>query len=128
MIASGGGGIPVIRNKDNTLTGIRAVIDKDASGAKLAELINAEILLILTDVPNAILNYGKPDAENINTVTLTEMNKIAENGDFLAGSMGPKVTACMEFVEKGGKRSIITSLENAFDAVTGTSGTQIVPD
>ncbi|MCL2326245.1 MAG: carbamate kinase [Proteobacteria bacterium] len=125
VIASGGGGVPVIEGA-NGLEGTAAVIDKDIAGAKLAEIIGADVLLILTDVAHAKLNYGKPNETNVGTVSLSEMHTLAEGGDFLAGSMGPKVRACMKFVEKGGARAIITSLDHAYDAITGNFGTQIV--
>lgn len=125
VIASGGGGVPVVED-NGQFEGTAAVIDKDVAAAKLAELIGAEVLLILTDISHAKLNYGKPNESSIETLTLAEMQKLADGGDFLAGSMGPKVRACMRFVENGGKRAIITSLEHAFEAITEGYGTQIV--
>ena len=125
VIASGGGGVPVVEGADG-LEGTAAVIDKDIAGAKLAEIIDADILLILTDVAHAKLNYGKPNESNVGTVSLAEMQSLAEGGDFLAGSMGPKVRACMAFVENGGARAIITSLDHAYDAISDGFGTQIV--
>ena len=125
VVASGGGGVPVVQGKDG-LEGTAAVIDKDSAGAKLAELINADVFLILTDVSHAKLNYGKPDEKNVEQVTLAEMKELASRGDFLAGSMGPKVRACMNFVENGGARAIITSLDHAYEAVAEGFGTQIV--
>lgn len=125
VIASGGGGVPVIHGKDG-LEGSAAVIDKDLAGAKLAELINADVFLILTDVSHAKLNYGKPDETDVNEVTLAEMKELAKRGDFLKGSMGPKVNACMKFVENGGARAIITSLDHAFEAISEGYGTQII--
>ncbi len=125
VVASGGGGVPVVEGKDG-LEGSAAVIDKDLAGAKLAELIDADVFLILTDVSHAKLNYGKPDEKDVGEVRLEEMKKLAQGGDFLAGSMGPKVRACMKFVENGGKRAIITSLDHAFEAIADGYGTQIV--
>lgn len=127
VVASGGGGVPVIEGKSG-LEGSAAVIDKDLAGAKLAELINADVFLILTDVSHAKLNYGKPDEKDVCEVTLSEMRSLAERGDFLAGSMGPKVRACMKFVENGGGRAIITSLDHAYEAISDGYGTQIVAD
>lgn len=126
VVASGGGGVPVV-NTAKGLEGSAAVIDKDLAGAKLAELIHADIFLILTDVSHAKLNYGKPDEKDVNEVTLKEMQELAKRGDFLAGSMGPKVRACMKFVEACSKRAIITSLDHAYEAVEEGFGTQIVP-
>ncbi|MFA5624345.1 MAG: carbamate kinase [Bradymonadales bacterium] len=128
VIVSGGGGVPVVRTAEGLLEGSAAVIDKDLAGAKLAEIIGAHTLLILTDVPNAMLNYATPQQRPIERVSLSEMRELAKEGDFLAGSMGPKVSACMEFVEKGGSCAIITSLEHAYDAIKEGFGTQIVPD
>ena len=125
VVASGGGGVPVVQGP-NGLEGSAAVIDKDLAGAKLAELIQADVFLILTDVSHAKLHYGKPDEKNVETVSLDEMKKLAEGGDFLAGSMGPKVRACMKFVEAGGAKAIITSLDHAYDAIQSGYGTQIV--
>ena len=125
LFCCGGCGIPVFQN-GNHLSGASAVIDKDLAGAKLAELIDADVFLILTDVSHAKLNYGKPDEQNVGEVSLAEMKELAARGDFLAGSMGPKVRACMKFVENGGGRAIITSLDHAFEAITEGFGTQIV--
>ncbi len=125
VIASGGGGIPVVRDAHG-LHGTAAVIDKDLAGAKLAELIKADIFLILTDVDHAKLNYGKPNEMNVGEIRVDEMKRLAEGGDFLKGSMGPKVNACIKFVENGGNRAIITSLDRACEAITEGYGTQIV--
>lgn len=126
VIASGGGGIPVIMNDGGKLEGVDAVIDKDRAGGVLAEEVGADIFLILTDVDSARLNYGKPDEESIDEMTTTQSKAYSDEGHFLPGSMGPKVEACIKFVEKGGERAIITSLERAFDALEGRAGTTIV--
>ncbi|MBP7652862.1 carbamate kinase, partial [Candidatus Dependentiae bacterium] len=128
VIASGGGGVPVVYNKDGHLRGTAAVIDKDLAGEKLAEVVGADILLILTDVPHALINFGKPDQKAVEKVSFSEMQKLYDEGHFKSGSMGPKVKAALRFIEFGGDRSIITSLDQAFDAVRGKTGTQIVPD
>jgi carbamate kinase len=91
----------------------------------LAEGVGADTLMILTDVEFAILNYGKENAQPIGKVSLAEMKKHAAEGHFLAGSMGPKVAAAMKFVEWGGQRAIITSLDKAVDALAGKTGTII---
>lgn len=124
VIASGGGGIPVIRNEDGTLQGVSAVIDKDLAGECLAKVVDADILLILTDVPNACINYATPDEKKLGSVSYKEMEGYVNEGHFAAGSMGPKIKAAMRFVAHGGE-SIITSLDRAFDALTGDSGTKI---
>jgi len=126
VIASGGGGIPVMKNSDGTLSGLEAVIDKDKAGNVLAQEVNADIFLILTDVENAKINYGKPDEKALGTITAAEAEKYLEEGHFLAGSMGPKVAAAIRFVKAGGDKSIITSLSNAVDALEGRSGTIII--
>lgn len=126
VITSGGGGIPVMKAKDGTLKGLEAVIDKDKAGNVLAQSINAEIYLILTDVENAKINYGKTDEKSLGKITVAEAEKYLAEGHFLAGSMGPKVTAAIRFVKAGGEKSIITSLSNAVDALEGKSGTIIV--
>ena len=126
VIASGGGGIPVMKKNDGTLEGLEAVIDKDKAGNVLAQSVNADIYLILTDVENARINYGKSDEKPLGKITVTEAEKYLTEGHFLAGSMGPKVTAAIRFVKAGGEKSIITSLANAVDALEGKTGTIIV--
>lgn len=126
VIASGGGGIPVMKNSDGTLQGLEAVIDKDKAGNVLAQSVDADIYLILTDVENAKINFGKPDEKALGKITVAMAEKYLEEGHFLAGSMGPKVTAAIRFVKAGGEKSIITSLSNAVDALAGKSGTIIV--
>ncbi|MFC1618894.1 carbamate kinase [Candidatus Neomarinimicrobiota bacterium] len=126
VVASGGGGIPVVE-KDGRLTGVEAVIDKDMAGQKLAEVVDADIFLALTDVEHACLNYGQPNQEVLSEIKVSEIEKYLDEGHFHAGSMGPKVLACIKFVKAGGERAIITSLEKAVDALQGKTGTQIVP-
>ncbi len=125
VIASGGGGIPVVSQKDGSLKGVEAVIDKDLAGERLAEVVKPDIFLILTDVEKAKLNYGKPNEKDIDTMSIEEAKKYLEEGHFLAGSMGPKVKACIRFLEFGGKKAIITSLNKAVDALDGKTGTLI---
>ncbi len=125
VICSGGGGIPVMEDADGNFQGLEAVIDKDRAGEVLAEGVGADTLMILTDVEFAILNYGKENASPVGKVSLADMKKHAAEGHFLAGSMGPKVAAAMKFVEWGGQRAIITSLDKAVDALAGKTGTII---
>jgi carbamate kinase len=127
VIASGGGGIPVVRNGSGRLEGIDAVIDKDRAGAVLAAELGANIFLILTDVEHALLDYGKDDERPVKRMTLTDAERYLAEGHFKAGSMGPKVEAAMGFVKKGGDHAIITSLDKAVDALDGRTGTHIVP-
>jgi carbamate kinase len=125
VIASGGGGIPVRQDEQGNYKGVEAVIDKDRAGEVMAQALSADTYLILTDVENALLNFGKDNEKPVGKVTLEEMKKHAAEGHFLAGSMGPKVGAAMQFVEKGGERSIISSLSKAVDAFEGKTGTII---
>jgi carbamate kinase len=125
VIASGGGGIPVIKNGVNKLEGVDAVIDKDRAGAKLAEEVGAEIFLILTDVEYALLNFGSENEEPVRNVSIKQAKKYLSEGHFKAGSMGPKIEAAIGFVERGGERAIITSLDKAVDALGGKTGTNI---
>lgn len=112
-IAAGGGGIPVIASEEG-FTGIEAVIDKDFAAAKLAELVGADYLIILTGVDNVYVNWNKPDQKKLTDVTVDELKEYIKQNQFAPGSMLPKVEAAIEFVEnaKDGK-AIITSLENA---------------
>lgn len=125
VVASGGGGIPVKEDKQGNYHGVEAVIDKDRAGEVMAQAIGADTFLVLTDVEHALLNFGKDNEKPVGKVTLAEMKKYSEEGHFLAGSMGPKVQATMQFVEKGGERSIISSLNKAVDALEGKTGTII---
>jgi carbamate kinase len=128
VIASGGGGIPVIREKDGRLMGVEAVIDKDLTAALLGHVIEATTLVILTDVEMAALNFGKPDQKDLGKLTLAQARMYLEQGEFAKGSMGPKVEAACRFVEQGGKRSIITALEKCMDALDDKTGTHIVAE
>ncbi|MEI2354788.1 carbamate kinase [Mesobacillus zeae] len=125
VIASGGGGIPV--SKDNSrLIGIEAVIDKDFASEKLAELVDADAFLVLTAVENVAINFGKPEQKNLENLSLAEANQYIEEGQFAPGSMLPKVQAAIQFAESGtGRKSYITSLEHAYDAIAGKTGTVI---
>lgn len=125
VIASGGGGVPVIADEPAGYKGIEAVIDKDLAGELLATIVDADVLMILTDVSEVYLNYGKPDQKKLGTVSVEEMEKYEEEGHFGAGSMGPKVNAAIRFARKKGKTAIITSLENAVKALTENTGTQL---
>ena len=125
VVAAGGGGIPVVRDPDGGVHGVEAVIDKDLTAALLARSVEADVLVIATDVDNAIIGYGTPAAEPVHTVTLEKMREIAGAGHFASGSMGPKVAAAMQFVDQGGQRAVITSLEHIQDAITGDFGTVI---
>ena len=125
VITVGGGGIPVIK-KGNGLEGVPAVIDKDRSSAKLASLLKADVLLILTAVEKVSINFNKPDQLDLSELTLNEANKYIAEGQFAKGSMLPKVEACMDFINGNPKgTAIITSLDKALDAIHGDTGTII---
>lgn len=125
VIASGGGGIPVRQDEKGNYQGVEAVIDKDRAGEVMARAIGADTFMVLTDVEHALINFGKENEKPVGKVTLEEMKKHAAEGHFLAGSMGPKVEAAMQFVEKGGEKTIISSLSKAVDAFEGKTGTII---
>jgi carbamate kinase len=120
VVAAGGGGIPVVRDDDGTVRGVEAVIDKDLAAALLARSLDCDVLVIATDVDHAILDYGTDRARPIGRITTSEMRAHAADGQFASGSMGPKVEAAVRFVEQGGTRSVITTLERIGDAVTAT--------
>jgi carbamate kinase len=126
VVCSGGGGVPVVRSR-GALAGIDAVIDKDLAAALLARELGADALLILTDVPRAYVHYGTPEQTALERVTASQMRAYAAAGHFKAGSMGPKVEACLRFVDAGGE-SIIASLTEVGPALAGKAGTHIVPD
>jgi carbamate kinase len=128
VIANGGGGIPVVEGPDGALHGVEAVIDKDLGAALMARSVEADVLVIGTDVPHAVLHYGTPEAREVGVVTAAEMRAYAAEGHFASGSMGPKVDAACRFVEQGGTRSVITDLAHISDAVTGVAGTVVVPN
>jgi carbamate kinase len=128
VIAAGGGGIPVVRDEDGHLHGVEAVIDKDLSAALLARSVEAEVLVIATDVPGVVLHFGTPEAEPLGRVSVSQLRRYAAEGHFASGSMGPKVEAACRFVEQGGTRAVITSLDNITEAMDGGSGTVVVPD
>ena len=128
VVANGGGGIPVVRDADGTLRGVEAVIDKDLGAAVLARTVEADVLVVATDVPQAVLRFGTPDAEPIGRVTVAELRALAAEGHFASGSMGPKVDAVCRFVEQGGQRAVITNLENIVEGVAGNAGTVVVPN
>ncbi|MHA1584227.1 MAG: carbamate kinase [Promethearchaeota archaeon] len=126
IVACGGGGIPVIEEKVNgvrKIRGVEAVIDKDFATAKLAEQIGADIMIIATDEEKVALNFGKPDEIRFSELSLTDAKKYLEEGQFPKGSMGPKVQACINFIESGGKQAIITSIDYIHDALAGKAGT-----
>ena len=127
VISCGGGGIPVVKHEDGSLEGVAAVIDKDFAAELLAEEVDADVLMILTEVEKVAVNFNKPDQRDLDELTIEEANKYIADGQFAPGSMLPKVEAAMKFVQSGnGKRAIITSLDKAIDAIEGKTGTVFV--
>lgn len=126
VICAGGGGIPVIRKEDGSLEGIAAVIDKDYASAKVAALVNADYLVILTAVDNVCINFNKPDEIRLKDVSFNEMKEYMKGDYFAKGSMYPKVNACLKFLEeKPGKVAIISSIVSAKEAFKEKAGTII---
>jgi carbamate kinase len=127
VVAAGGGGVPVVEHK-RELRGVEAVVDKDLTAARLATLVRADLLLILTAVDRVQVGFGTPNARDLERLSVTEARTLLAAGEFPDGSMGPKVEACVEFVAAGGARAVITSLARARPALTGAAGTEIVGD
>ncbi len=124
VITAGGGGIPVIENRDGSLTGVPAVIDKDFAAERLAEDMETDYLLILTEVDKISINYKKPNQQELSHVTVAEAIRYIDEGHFAPGSMLPKVEAAIKFARRfPGKKAIITSLYKAVDALEGKEGT-----
>ncbi len=129
VITCGGGGIPVVEKEDGSLEGVAAVIDKDFAAELLAENVDADILMILTEVEKVAINWGKPTQENLSTLSLADAARYVEEGHFAPGSMLPKVQAAMKFVQANpGKKAIITSLDKAIEALEGKTGTVVTFD
>ncbi len=126
VISCGGGGIPVIERMDGTLEGVAAVIDKDFAAELLAEQVDADVLMILTEVEKVAVNWGKENQQDLDYMSLKEAVQYIEEGQFAAGSMLPKVEAAMKFARTyPDKKAIITSLDKAIDALEGKTGTVI---
>ena len=128
VIAVGGGGIPVVRDDSGTLSGVEAVIDKDLASSLLASELHADLLLISTAVEKAALNFKKPDQVDLSHITLNEAKQYYEEGHFANGSMGPKVKAVINYLERGGSAALITMPETIDRALKGETGTWIVKE
>ncbi|MEM3638290.1 MAG: carbamate kinase [Conexivisphaerales archaeon] len=131
VISTGGGGIPVVaRRSEGSVEyhGVEAVIDKDLAAERLATLLAAEKLVILTDVDAVYLNYGRQDAKALGRVRVSEMKDYIGRGYFATGSMEPKVRAAIRFVSNGGREAIIANLNRLEQALAGSSGTRVLPD
>ena len=126
VIASGGGGIPVIRKSDGTYQGVEAVIDKDLAGERLAAAVKADLLMILTDVPRVAINYNTPNQKWLDEISAKEAEDYIAQGEFPPGSMLPKVQAALKFVNSGdGRKTLITSLDRLVEGLAGETGTWI---
>ena len=126
VISAGGGGVPVVRDKDGMIRGVEAVLDKDRTAALLGKVLGVETLLILTDVEKVFIDYGKPGQRTLDSMTVQECRKYLAQGQFPAGSMGPKIESAVSFLsDSTGKRVSIASLEMAEEALQGRAGTTI---
>ena len=128
VIAGGGGGIPVIRGPKGVRRGVQAVIDKDLTSALMANVLGIKLLMILTAVPKVAINYGTSKQQELDQLDLRELKAFQNEGHFPAGSMGPKVDAAVDFLERGGERVIIAQLDEAMAALNGETGTHVVAD
>lgn len=126
VVASGGGGIPVVEKEGEGLVGIEAVIDKDFASALLADTIKADLLLISTAVEKVAINFNKPDVKWLDKMTVAEAKQYIQEGHFAPGSMLPKIQACIRFLESGGEKALITDPVNIPRALKGETGTWIV--
>jgi carbamate kinase len=126
VIAVGGGGIPVVRDEKDDLKGVAAVIDKDFASALLANQLKADLFIISTAVDTVCLDFGKPTQKPVEKLTVSEAKQHLNDGQFPAGSMGPKIQAVCNFLEAGGKQAIITSPAYLAEALDGKKGTRIV--
>jgi carbamate kinase len=126
VIAAGGGGIPVIINGRGLYEGVEAVIDKDYASSLLAREVGAELFIILTGIPRVYYNFGQPDQKPLSVITIDEAKKYLAEGQFPAGSMGPKIRAAIEYIEAGGKEVLITTASHLKAALINRSGTRIV--
>ncbi len=125
VVSTGGGGIPIIEEGTRAV-GVEAVIDKDLAGQRLATLIGADVFVILTDVDGAYVDYGTPKQELLREVSTGKLQKYLSEGQFKEGSMAPKVTAAIRFVEGGGEQAIIAELTKLTEALEGDAGTHVV--
>jgi len=126
VVAAGGGGIPVVQDAQGDVHGAAAVIDKDLASAVLAREIGADLLVISTAVEKVCLNFGKPDQQSLDRLSVAEAKQYAAEGHFKPGSMLPKIQACIQFIENGGSESLITCPESLALALDGRAGTRIV--
>lgn len=127
VVAVGGGGIPVMETENGDLTGVEAVIDKDFGSAILASMIDADLFLISTAVEKVALNFNTPEEKWLDQLTVAEAQEYIKAGHFAKGSMLPKIQAILKYMEKGGKKALITNPESISKALAGETGTWILP-
>jgi carbamate kinase len=125
VIAAGGGGVPMVRQADGSLSGAEAVLDKDLSGALLARAIAADCFVIATDVRGAATGFGTPAERWLGQIDAESLSSLAQEGEFASGSMGPKVEATLRFLRGGGRLAAIAPLEHLAQAARGAAGTVI---
>ena len=125
VIAGGGGGIPVVRGPKGVRRGVEAVIDKDMTSAKIANVLGIDTLMLLTAVPRVAIDFGKPTQRFLDRVSLDELERHRRDGQFPPGSMGPKIDAAIRFLRSGGRRVIVAALAEAMPALDGNAGTAI---
>ncbi|MFN8524586.1 MAG: carbamate kinase [Chloroflexota bacterium] len=128
VIAGGGGGIPVVERSPGHYQGVEAVVDKDFASAMLASSLGIPTLLLCTSVPRVAIRFGQPDQRWLDRLTPAEARSHLDQGEFPEGSMGPKIRAALEFIDRGGKEAIVTSQEYLEASLTGNAGTHIVKD
>ncbi len=128
VVAVGGGGIPVVRDSAGNLSGVEGVIDKDLASSLLATRLHADLLLISTAVEKVSLNFRKPNQQDLNRITLSEAKRYYDEGHFAKGSMGPKMLAAIQYLERGGQAALITMPETIDKALVGQTGTWIVAE
>ena len=128
VIGVGGGGIPVVEDKNGNLVGVEAVIDKDFASALLATTLKADLFVISTAVEKVALNFNKPDQTWLDRMTVSEARRYLEEGHFAKGSMKPKIQAILGYLERGGQRALITNPGNIERALEGQTGTELLPD
>ena len=128
VVAVGGGGIPVVRDEQGRLSGVEGVIDKDLATSLLATCLQADLLLISTAVEKVALHYRQPGQIDLDRITLSEARRYAAEGHFANGSMGPKVAAVISYLAQGGRAGLITMPETISSALSGSTGTWILPD
>jgi carbamate kinase len=127
VIAAGGGGIPVVKGRDNQWRGVEAVIDKDYASALLAAELDASLYIILTAVEKVSIDFGKPTEKQLERLTIAEAERYLAEGQFPPGSMGPKIEAAIDFVRRTGREVLITDVEFLREGLEGKAGTRVVP-